>query len=346
MSLCIRQVDMNVDRERLLAVLQRNLLDVPHASRLPWLYLDNPSGTARSWLLCDEGGSAVGVTSLFPRAVWMNGKLAICGQVGDFGVDSKFRSLGPALMLQRATFEPVLQNEMAFCYDCPPHDLGMAMFQRLGLSENCRMQPYVKPLRADRHLQRMLGPGAGKAASILANPVLRLCSRLSNSSRGFEFVSHQGDFGQEFTELDEEIQANDSIRNRRSADDLNWRFRRDPLRSYEVFVARKAGRLLAYAVFTTDREDAFLFDVFGRIQDGVGARLLQALTDILHRRRLQTVRALLTTDDRHGPIFREAGFSPRGFAARVVAFGGPPSAEQTSLLRSASWHFQHSDVIA
>jgi len=61
-------------------------------------------------------------------------------------------SLGPALMLQRATFEPVLENAIAFCYDCPPHELGMAMFYRLGLEENCRMQPFVKPLRADRHL--------------------------------------------------------------------------------------------------------------------------------------------------------------------------------------------------
>ena len=346
MNLRIRQVDLVADRQELLSVLQRNLQDVPHESRLSWMYLGNPAGFARSWFLCDADGSAVGVTSLFPRAVWLDGKAEVCGQVGDFGVDARFRSLGPALMLQRATFEPVLENAIAFCYDCPPHELGMAMFYRLGLEENCRMQPFVKPPRADRHLQRLLGSTAGRVASRMANPVLRLNPRPLSPCHGVEFALHQGDFDQEFSAVDEAVPACGSIRNRRSADDLNWRFRRDPVRQFEVLTARRAGELLAYVIFTIVEEDALIFDLFGRDLKCVGTHLLQALTDMLYGRPLQTLRAVLTCDDLVGRIFGEAGFSPRGHSTRVVAFGGAKFGCEDALLHTAHWQFQHSDVVA
>jgi hypothetical protein len=346
MSLTIRPVDFVADHGELLRVLERNLPDVAHEARLPWLYRDNPAGPARTWFLCDANGAAVGVTSLFPRAVWMNGEHAVCGQVGDFGVDLKFRSLGPAIKLQRATFEPVADGAMAFCYDCPPHERGMAMFHRLGLQENCRMQVYVKPLRTDRQLQRLLGDTAGRITARAANPLLRLTSMRRANSQHLECTLLPGDFGDEFSALDEAVQIPGSIRNRRSAEDLNWRFRRNPLGTFEILTVRRDGELLAYAVFAVMEDDAFVFDLFGRDLSVAGPALLDALTGILHRRPVQTVRALLTGDGDHAAIFRQAGFSFRGDAARVVAFSGEQNIASGSSLRNTQWHFQHSDVMA
>ena len=76
-------------------------------------------------------------------------------------------------MLQRATFEPVLGGELAFCYDSPPHEKGMAMFQRLGLKEDCRMHLRSKLLRTAR---RILGDPMGRASACVANSVLRMTS--------------------------------------------------------------------------------------------------------------------------------------------------------------------------
>ena len=104
MTLAVTPVDLVADREELFRVLKRNLQDVSHEARFSWLYLGNPAGPALTWFIRDSTGNAVGVTSLFPRAVWLSGTAALCGQVGDFGVDIAFRSLGPATMLQRATF--------------------------------------------------------------------------------------------------------------------------------------------------------------------------------------------------------------------------------------------------
>lgn len=342
MSLRTRAVDFVADRDELLNVLQRNLHDVSHQARFRWLYLDNPAGQAHSWFLCDEHGSAVGIASLIRRATWMGKTNATCGQVADFGIDPSFRSLGPAIQLQRCTFEPVLQGELAFCYDCPPHDLGMAMFDRLGLKETCRMQGYVKLLRADRQLEKRLGAAAGKMAAAITNPLLRLRSSRATASDRLDFNSYTDEFTDDFSALDLAVRTSDTIRNRRSAEDLNWRFRQNPQQRFEVLTAHRRGELLGYLIYAVLAEDAYVFDLFGRELDEVGPELLNALTSVLHDRSIQTIRAQLPEGSPSVAIFMKAGFCFRGDGARIVAFGG----SRAQSLHDAHWQFQHSDVMA
>jgi hypothetical protein len=345
MELRIRRVDVATDREELLGLLQRNLPDVIHQQRFRWLYCNNPVGPAHSWFLCDKSGTAVGTTALFPRAVWIDDTPALCGQVGDFGIDPAFRSLGPAISLQRATFGPVKLGAMAFCYDCPPHEKGMAMFRRLGLQENCRMRTYVKPLRLDRQMTRLLGRKAGRAAALVANPLLAIAANTS-ARRGLDFTFLACDFDAEFSELDDAVKTPGAIRNRRRAEDLNWRFRRNPLQTFEVLTARRNGELAGYAVFAVIGEDALLFDLFARKLEEVGPSLLQVLSDLLRERSIQTVRSTLAGDATYISIFRQAGFLLRADAARVVAFAGPGDSAGGNLLRDARWQFQHADLMA
>jgi len=346
MSVHVRPLNFAADNKELLRVLKRNLEDIPHELRLQWLYRDNPAGGAITWFLCDESGRAVGVTSLFPRAVWLGRRVAVCGQVGDFGVEARFRSLGPAIMLQRATFEPVMRGELAFCYDCPPHEKGMAMFQRLGMRENCRMYWYAKLLRSERLLGPVFGQRGGRLVARAANLVLRLASSFATASNGFECAVHTGDFGPEFSILDESVAGSGGIRNRRSAEDLNWRYRRNPLQQFEVLTARRSGELMAYAVFSVMNNDAFIFDLFGRELERSGLAVLHSLSKLLRPRPVQTVRALLAGNASFVPTFRNAGFVRRGAAARVVAFAGSDGAASAVFGHQPSWNFQHCDVTA
>jgi hypothetical protein len=340
-NLSVRPVDLRNEQEELIAVLQRNLPDVQHSARFSWLYRNNPSGAARSWFLYDRSDKVVGVTSLFPRTVWINNTAMVCGQVGDFGVDSQYRSLGPALLLQRATFQPVRDGEMAFCYDCPPHERGMAMFYRIGLQENCRMQAYVKPLRMERQLCRMLGDRGGTVAAKLVDPILSLRFRGDRTSSSIEFALHNNEFSHEFTACDQSLD-NGTIRHRRTAEDLKWRYRDNPLRKFDVLTARKNGELLGYVVFSAEGEDALIFDLFGEDLARVGPLMLQAITDLARLRHLHTIRALLSQNCSYRPIFEQAGFYPRDHGPRIVAF----SVSHEAWLRSASWHFQQTDVMA
>ncbi len=144
--------------------------DLNHERRFEWLYLRNPAGRGRAWFVCNgDEDHVVGAASVFPSFIWSRGQIALCIQVGDFAVESSFRSLGPALMLQRATLKPVDDGEFSFCYDCPPHDRGMATFHRLGILPACRMGRFVRLLRAGPAFRERFpaGPLVGRSGSVL-----------------------------------------------------------------------------------------------------------------------------------------------------------------------------------
>src|SRR5216683_8124218 len=116
MTVVLQSVHLDRDKAELLNVLQRNLPTLSHADRFEWLYHGNPAGPSWSWFAYDRAThQVVGVASLFSRAMWIGGEVKLCGQVGDFAVHQTHRSLGPAVLLQRATFVPVDQGLLAFC---------------------------------------------------------------------------------------------------------------------------------------------------------------------------------------------------------------------------------------
>jgi len=283
MTVVLRPADLGSDRERILGVLQKNLPGLPHSQRFEWLYCNNPAGPAWSWLAYEQQTEKpIGVASVFPRMVWLGHGLAKCGQVGDFAVDSGYRSLGPALMLQRATFEPVNRGLLAFCYDCPPHDQGMAPFRRLGMSANCSVERYARLQKSRRELEKRIGNG--KLARSLAPVVDFFLSRRSFPPRkgaGIEISQYTGQFGEEFTRLDEQAGHDSAIRNRRDAQTLNWRFLHDPLNTYRLLTARRSGELVGYAAVALRGEDAFIVDLYANNVSEFGPELLHAVTEFI-----------------------------------------------------------------
>ena len=158
MTISVRPVYQESYNQEFLTILQANLPSLPDARRFKWLYCDNPDGPAWSWFaLQDSPQQVIGVTSLFPRSMWVGGELQMCGQVGDFAVSASHRTLGPAVLLQRATFDPVNNGELAFGYDCLPHQAGMSTLPRLGIRPNCKVHRYAFPLRVDAPFRKRLG---------------------------------------------------------------------------------------------------------------------------------------------------------------------------------------------
>lgn len=348
MAVVVRAMNLSAEHEDLLAVLGRNLRDLPHARRFKWLYYDNPAGSAWSWLAYEkETGSTVGVASVFPRSMWLGNEVKRCGQIGDFAIDRGYRSLGPALMLQRATFTPVNHGLLALCYDCPPHDQGMATFRRLGLTANCHMLCYVMLLKTDRYLTKHLGQGpmtTGVAA--LGNALLNLCSVRKRPMPGLEIALHAGRFDEEFSLLDQKVGGSMGIRGRRAAQDLNWRYRDDPLHEYQVLVARRSGELIAFVVFSICDQDAYLVDLFGLVSLEIGLELIEAVVEHVRKKPVQTLRTLIARENGLAAILEKGGFRFRSQAACVVAYAQPNTEVRAFLDRQSKWSFTHTDILA
>jgi hypothetical protein len=347
MSVSVRAVHHESEQQELLRQLQTNLPDLPHERRFHWLYRANPDGPARSWFARDGAdGQVVGMTSLFPCSIWLGERLTICGHVGDFAISASHRSLGPAVLLQRATFAPVDQGEMSFCYDCPPHQAGMSTFRRLGMQSNCVIERYALPLRVNARLKKRLGSASALPAAV-GNLVLR-AHRWSTSKarpKSLEISEHFGSFGKEFSELDAAVKNRDTIRGQRSSTHLNWRFREDPLQQYIVLTARRQGDLLAFMVLSVNKGTITIVDLFGKHLHETAAGLLDSVIE-RYERTHETVEAFLSEENQLSDVLLQMHFSRRSEAARVVAYAKPGSDISTFLQGNPVWCFHQADLRA
>ena len=345
MPLTVREVDPEKERETLLALLEANLPVLDHRRRFTWLYRDNPGGPAWSWEVSDAGHT-VGVASVFPRMLWIGGALARCGQVGDFAVAPSHRTLGPAVALQRATLGLVDEGLVALCYDCPPHDAGLSTFRRLGLDVTRRTVRHARRLRTDRQIARRLGRGPhALVLAAAANTVLRATRRRPRPPRGVELASFTGAFGEEFTALDRRL-APSGIASRRSAEDLNWRYRADPLHRYDVITARRGGELVGVAVFTAARGDAEIVDLFGDL-DGLVVPLLDAVAERASASGADALQLITAeVDAALGPRLGSAGFRPRSSGPSVVAHAPAGSGAAALFARPDTWLLRQADLTA
>jgi len=353
MSFTIRPACLSADREEMLDLMSRNFGFRP-AHRFDWSHVENPAGTSWSWLAFDSNGNgrahAVAMVSVFPRHMRVNGKPVLAGQVGGFAVDPTHRSLGPAVMVQRTTFQPVETGRIAFCYDCPPHERGMSTFVRLGMKADCEVFRYAFPLRVDDNVEKKLGSGIWtKPIRFAGNALLRM-RRTGAITPGIEIKHFDDPFGDEFDHIDEITPSANIIRACRGSRDLNYRYRLGQAENeaggggkVHVLVARRRGEIEAFAAYLVQTNAiAILLDIFGPGLEVAGSSLLAAIISDCRKQRLSSFHAHCSPESRLEPMFLKAGLSRRERNCRVVGYAkGNGAAPRAANIQ---WAFTYAEV--
>ncbi|MGB9256638.1 MAG: GNAT family N-acetyltransferase [Candidatus Korobacteraceae bacterium] len=309
-STYVREANLIEDRPILTALASRYLQSDADQRRYQWLYCDNPFGKARAWIACDKFDNAIGIAALFPRQMYCQGAVVPGWVLGDFCVAPEHRTLGPALQLQRACLQSVQSGEFAAVYDFPSRTM-LAIYKHLGIEPIEQSVRMAKVLRADRIFRNLTVPGLSRAVMGGANFVIGLEDRASGSPANVEFTLQDGPCGPEYSELAGEVGSSLGICTVRSAEYLNWRYRRHPHVAYEFLAARRGGQLLAYCVFTQSEDGATVAEFFGKPNDRVLVSLLRKLATLSRKRGVATVSLpLLSRDPRHR-LLRRVGFRAR-----------------------------------
>src|SRR5262249_19654328 len=103
MAITVRHADLKRDRDELIRFLYQDLTNRSDDKRFDWLYLNSPAGQGVVSLAIEEPSSrTVGAAAVFPRQFWFHGKPKRVWVLGDFCITRDSRTLGPALLLQRA----------------------------------------------------------------------------------------------------------------------------------------------------------------------------------------------------------------------------------------------------
>lgn len=318
MAITVRPADLKADREMIISFVASYLNPVSNAARFDWLYLKNPHGEARAWIATEaESGLVVGMAAAFPRRVHVGGAEKVVWILGDFCIHDQHRSLGPALLLQRACLAGVDAGGADFCYDLPSASM-MAVYRRLHISPVAQMLRLARPLRIDRKVRDVIKvPSLACGLTVVGNFVIGLRCRNFKSDQDTAFSLHTGRCGEEFSALAQKVRGQNGMRIDRSAEYLNWRYLDNPVNRYELLTARLGESLLGYAVFRCEGEDATLVDFLG-VEDGIVRSLVRATVSLLWARGVLTVSAPMGEWHPSLSVMRGLGFRIRDESPIVV----------------------------
>src|SRR5689334_17291434 len=99
----IQQANLESDRGLLIDAIRRFLSPQSDEGRFDWLYRKGPHGRAIVWIATDGAdGPLIGAAAAFPRRMYADNGVTVGCVLGDFFVAPEYRSLGPAVQLQRA----------------------------------------------------------------------------------------------------------------------------------------------------------------------------------------------------------------------------------------------------
>jgi Acetyltransferase (GNAT) domain len=343
LPIVVHQARLDRDRQVLIDFLRQHLTPLSDERRFNWLYQENPAGPAQAWLAWDTATEKlIGVAAAFPRLMQVDGNTTSCYVLGDFCIDGGHRSLGPALQLQRACLARVHSGEIPFCYDFPSQSM-MAVYRRLGTSAAGNMLRFSKPLRVDRKVTRMIGPGnLSKGVSAIANRLLAFKPRGRRRPGSCEITILAGRFGDEFSDLDQRVTSSYRLCGRRTAEYLNWRYRDHPLSLHEAVTARRNGELQGYAVFAQQGEDALLADVACAAGTEVIEDVLEGVAELLRKREIHGISAPVWDSSPLIPALRQAGYYARESTPMVV-YARSNSPFEEALAAKKNWYLTNGD---
>lgn len=329
MPIQIHPASLESHERDLIKLFRRHLSKDCDEKRFDWLYRKNPLGLAQAWIATDTvKGTIVGAASGFPRKFYFQGKEKLGWVLGDFCLAEEYRSVGPALQLQRACLQ-ALVPPYDFFYDFPSKSM-MAIYKRMGIHQTSTLVRWAKPLRMDEKLEAIFrSRGAAKAFGIVLNKLL--AARGWKGEKGscrIDLV--QGPCGEEFTALDQSLRRERVICAERTASYLNWRYLECPSKNHEILVARRNGDLLGYVILKNNPEDARIVDLVSLEEPGVIARLIARAVDKLRLSGAKSVSLVAGQGHRWSQLFERAGFRRRETSPIIFSVRDGQKAEETA----------------
>lgn len=309
MSIIIREGNIRTDDKLIANALNRYLTPRADWVRFEWLYKRNPHGRVRVWLAFD-GNQLIGTAAAFPRRVYVL-EQEKCGWVfGDFCVSDRYRSLGPAVVLQRALLENAQSAGIAVFYDFPSTAMS-AVYKRLKFGPASQMIRMAKVLRVNRKVREELRNEAlATAISSVANFFLRASMPCVRIDRTIKISLLESGCGPEFDALADRVELRFDICVLRSSDYLNWRYLANPYKKHELMTAKRDGFLLGFVVFSQNGVDAEIVDIFGVDGETVG-RLIDEVIKLSLARGIITISVELVALHPWTELFNKMGFYQR-----------------------------------
>ncbi len=265
----ITAADPDLDRERIIGLWKHGLTHagMPEA-KFDWYYAKNPAGIPRAFFLYVAGEpEPVGVAAIATRHMQLGTKVMAAGALIDFVALPEYRTLFPALFLQKEMRLAALETDCthALLYGLP-NPKSLAVVRRIGYQLIGQMVRRVRIVRSAIYLSRyapigisnIIGPLIDRVrlgTLALQNIALTKFQRqwIDRPDARFDVLWHK---------IAAQAKTQSFLIGIRDCAFLTWRFTDCPLRSYRFFTLSSVAdnRLIAYAACAVNGESLEVHD--------------------------------------------------------------------------------------
>ena len=320
-QISIRRVNPSTERDAVLRLLEACLPEAASKDRFNWAYLNNPDGVALVWLAETADGETVGTSAAFPRRFRVNGNTVRALVLSDFAIDRRFRTLGPAVGLLRATLASIDGGSFEFALDHPSESM-LAVYKRLGGIELGRNTRCVRLLKVSGATERRWGAGVrAMVIGSLGDFMLRTMDRIRRIPGDLNVEVYPGVFNDEFDQLGCVLEESRAVCGDRRSDYLNWRYQSGIRFEYSTLIVRSEKELLGYAVVQrTDVRSMTIVEFVCRADSTIEVALFNALLDVARRSNVESLQASCMEGGAWCTILKRLGFAGREQSTGPVVF--------------------------
>ena len=276
MSYLVRRADIAADRGAILEVWRQSLPSA-NADHYRWVYEQNPLGPVSTWVLeSTEQDAVIGVATVLPRMLSGFGRTWRAGVTIDFAVSQGHRTLGPALMLQKAVLQACRDDRFDVIYGFPVQAASRVQ-SRAGFTALGRATELRKTLRSADALTHRFGAMARVAAPFV-DTALRIADVLQRRSpRAPSRFVELSAFDARFDEFWDRLRNTMPLTSDRTSAYLNWRYAQCPHNAYHTLVMESptGDRIHGFAVWSVRHDEFLIADVIAEDADA----LMSALVD-------------------------------------------------------------------
>ena len=311
-------------------------------ARYEWLYETNPHGRAMTWVAIDrETGETAGCTSIFPRRVRVAGLERMGSIGGDCFVEPRFRRMGLATALHRASFSAMREQGIDFMYG-PPVVNNLSALVKAGSRVVTGYRRWVRPLSGRGAYRAAFSRVPSKFEARLADLPVMVFDHLTRVDASEFSLERVTEFGADYDDLFERVSTTYKIACSRDSQYLTWRYLSSPHGRQVPYAVRRSGELVGFLVLETDGEKAAVIDLFTPAEPNLIDAALQLAIGCATDAGCSSLELDVTQGSVVSGRMRAAGFINRGGRGFQVA--ASETDEQFQILTEAkSWQFMEAD---
>lgn len=320
------------------------------AQVVEWVAFHNPEADGNpTYFVVDLGGRVMGHLGRMPTRFGLEGRPHRASYIHDLFVHPELQKGGRGFFLAMQMYRAAEQASPSFSVLVWTNEVNLGL-QRARKYDELWAERYVKPLRADGHIDRLTGSRlgfVGKATKPVAAGLLDVADRAIDAALGRRRMQRVDHFDERFDALAERMLPRLGIAPIKTRDYLAWKYYGRPHITSAVYVALdRAGELLGFTIVTapgTRFHDSYVLEL---VADPGDTRTIVALAlQAAEHCRSMGAYSLecVAADPRFARVLRRLLFVSRPPRYPLVRHGSDRYARPEVLGRLENWHFSIGD---